>query len=90
MRTGKIQLRLERIPLNEIVGRAVEAVQHIIEERQHELIVSMPAEALWVNADPNRLQQVFCNLLNNAAKYTDSSGRIDLNVERSATKRSCE
>jgi len=82
MRTGKIQLRLERIPLNEIVGRAVEAVQHIIEERQHELIVSMPAEALWVNADPNRLQQVFCNLLNNAAKYTDPSGRIDLNVER--------
>ncbi len=82
MRTGKIQLRIERVPLNDIVSRAVEAVRHVIEERRHELAVSVPSEAIWVDADPNRLQQVFCNLLNNAAKYTDPGGKIELKVER--------
>jgi PAS domain S-box-containing protein len=82
MRSGKIQLRIERGPLNEIVSRAVEAVQHIMEDRQHKLVVSVPSEAIWVDADANRLQQVFCNLLNNAAKYTDPGGHIELTVER--------
>jgi PAS domain S-box-containing protein len=82
MRTGKTQLRIERGPLNKIVSRAVEAVQHIIEERHHKLVVSVPSEAIWVDADADRLQQVFCNLLNNAAKYTGPGGHIELTVER--------
>ncbi len=42
----------------------------------------MSSEAIWVDADPHRLEQALANLLNNAAKYTDPGGRIRLTVER--------
>lgn len=53
-----------------------------IRERGHELNVSLPRKALRVEGDATRLTQVFSNLLNNAAKYTEPGGRIWLAVER--------
>jgi PAS domain S-box-containing protein len=82
MTTGKIHLHIGRVQLNEVVKRAVESVQHVIDARQQNLSLSIPQEAIWVDADANRLQQAFSNVLNNAAKYTDRSGRIWMLVER--------
>ncbi len=82
MTTGKIQLHVERVQLNDVVSRAVESVQHVLGERHHQLAISVPHEAIWVNADANRLQQALANVLNNAAKYTDPGGRISVAVER--------
>jgi CheY-like chemotaxis protein len=48
--------------------------------RKHEFSVSLPTESIWVQADPVRLEQVIVNLLNNAAKYTNSGGLIRLSV----------
>ena len=79
---GKIDLKLERVPFAEIVQGAVETSQPGIERAAHQLMVALPEEPLTVDGDRVRLTQVFANLLNNAAKYTDSGGRIWFDVRR--------
>ena len=49
---------------------------------KHEFSVSLPIQPLWVDADPARLEQVVVNLLNNAAKYTDTGGLIRMTLSR--------
>jgi signal transduction histidine kinase/CheY-like chemotaxis protein len=78
--TGKVQLRLERIAVSSIVEMAVETVRPLIEQRRHELTVSVPTEPIWINADAARLEQVVVNLLSNAAKYTEEGGHVWLTI----------
>jgi PAS domain S-box-containing protein len=73
---GKFEIRTEMVDLREAVTNAVEAVRPFLEERQHALDVGLPPEPVWVEADPVRLEQVFANLLHNAAKYTEPGGRV--------------
>ena len=75
---GKIRLRKEPLHVGPVVTRAVETVASIIQEKDHELNVSIATGPLRVKADPTRLEQVVTNLLVNAAKYTDRGGRIDV------------
>jgi PAS domain S-box-containing protein len=79
---GKIDLRLERVPIADIIHSAVETSQLGIERAGHQLAVALPEEPLVLQADRVRLTQVFANLLNNAAKYTDPGGRIWVEVWR--------
>src|SRR5581483_8611238 len=79
---GKIQLRREPVDVGPILSSAVDAVRTLIEERKHKLDVSFGPGTLRVNADPVRLEQVAVNLLTNAAKYTESGGRIRLTAEQ--------
>jgi PAS domain S-box-containing protein len=74
----KLDLRKERVDIAAIVRNAVETSRPLIHAGRHELIVSLPAEPVFVEADPTRLSQVFSNLLNNSAKYTDAGGRIEI------------
>ncbi|MBI3946438.1 MAG: response regulator [Armatimonadetes bacterium] len=78
---GAIRIRKERVPLARVVDEAVETVRPLVEECRHRLEVSLPADPVWLDADPVRLGQVFGNLLHNAIKYTDPGGRIRLTAE---------
>lgn len=77
----KLELQKERVNLSEILKAAVESCRPSIDQRQHQLTVSMPHDEIYLVADRVRLTQVFMNLLNNAAKYTPDPGHIWLNVE---------
>jgi signal transduction histidine kinase len=59
----------------------VESAQALIEARRHELTIETLARNLWVEGDPERLAQVFSNLLLNAARYTDTGGHITLRLD---------
>ena len=79
--TGRVQLRLERIDMCRIAEGAVETVRPLIEQRRHELTVTLPPEPVWMIADAARLEQVLVNLLTNASKYTEGGGHVWLTVE---------
>ena len=78
---GKIQLQTQTLNLGHVINSAVEAARPLIEERKHRLTVDLGAGPLRVEGDPTRLEQVFVNLLNNAAKYSESSGHITLSAQ---------
>ena len=79
---GKIKLRPERLDIATAIAGAVEASRPLIESYHHEFIVTLPAHSVEVQGDLARLTQVVANLLNNAAKYQNESGRIELTVEQ--------
>jgi PAS domain S-box-containing protein len=78
---GKLRLRRQPIDLASTIWSAVETARPLIDASGHELIVTLPPHPVVVEGDPNRLAQVFANLLTNAAKYTDTNGAISLTVE---------
>jgi signal transduction histidine kinase len=79
---GRIELRKESVGVATVVEGAVETSRPLIETRHQQLVVEVPPEPLILEGDPVRLAQVFANLLNNAAKYTDIGGQIWLTVRR--------
>jgi len=79
---GKIELRQEALDLAAIAEQALEASRPQFAEQKHEVRVTVPAEPVVVRGDAIRLTQVISNLLNNACKYTNTEGRIELSVAR--------
>jgi PAS domain S-box-containing protein len=79
---GKIELHREQIDLATVIQDAIDTSRPLITAARHELIVNLPPAPVIVYADRNRLAQVFANLLNNSAKFTEKSGRIWLSAER--------
>jgi signal transduction histidine kinase/CheY-like chemotaxis protein len=77
---GAITLRNERIDVRSMIHQAVESTGGMIEKHGHTLILDLPVKPAMVVADGMRLVQVFSNLLNNAAKYTDAGGKITVQV----------
>src|SRR5690606_17228621 len=78
---GMVTLEKHPLELHEVVHKAIEMVEPIIEQRQQRLTVQV-AEELVIDADSTRLAQVIANLLTNAAKYTAPQGSIDVVGER--------
>jgi PAS domain S-box-containing protein len=75
---GQLELKKDYVDLRAVVGVAVETARPLLDAKEHQLTVNLPAENVKLEADPLRLSQVIGNLLTNAAKYTDAHGRITL------------
>jgi CheY-like chemotaxis protein len=77
---GLVTLEREHLDINAIVASAVEQVRPLVESRRHSLTLQLSGEPAHVLGDRTRLVQVVSNILNNAAKYTPTGGRITLTV----------
>jgi signal transduction histidine kinase len=80
---GRFELRKVRVNLRDVLEQAVSGVQSQMHARGHHLVVSIPAETIQLQADPDRLLQIISNLLTNAVKYSEPGGEILLSAERS-------
>ncbi len=79
---GKIELRMERMELAQVIHQAAEGVQAAMVGSDKKLSISLPAEALYIQGDRARIAQVVGNLLNNASKFTAAAGRVQLSMAR--------
>jgi diguanylate cyclase (GGDEF)-like protein len=76
--TGEFRLQRRELQLDAILGVAADACRHAIDAKQQRLEVQTPAEPAVVNGDPQRLIQVFSNLLNNASRRSPPGGKVSL------------
>jgi PAS domain S-box-containing protein len=81
---GRLELKTEVVDLASVVNTAVETARPLIETKQQNLSITLPAQPVSVAVDPLRISQSISNLLTNAAKYTDANGNISLHVDLSS------
>lgn len=78
---GKIELRTRTIELQNVLTAAAEVARQSCEIHGQTLSVSLPDEAVYLEADATRLEQLFGNLLGNACKYSGPGSHIQLRAE---------
>ena len=79
---GKIELRCERLELAGAIRTALETSEPQIRRAGVDVALELPAEPLFVEADPVRLTQIISNLLNNAAVYSHHAGEVRVTARR--------
>lgn len=76
----KIVLRREPVLLSDAINAAMESVKPLMTQKKHTLLAAVPPQPVWLDGDITRLTQIFTNILNNAAKYTDPGGTIRIDA----------
>jgi signal transduction histidine kinase len=79
---GRIELTKQPVALAQVIAQAVESVEPLLHEKKHDVSITSNCEPLQVDGDFARLVQCVSNVLTNAAKYTDSGGRIKIESRR--------
>jgi two-component system CheB/CheR fusion protein len=83
---GTLELERQRVPIETIIRHVVELSAPVVDEHGHTFSVSLPAQPLWLDADPARLSQVIEHMVTNAAKSTAPGGAIHLVGTRMAQR----
>ncbi|MGB3619937.1 MAG: ATP-binding protein [Ketobacter sp.] len=78
---GKIKLDIQHIVVQEVLSNAVEIIESLMREKGHQLVLDMPEPPVYIHGDSARLSQVFSNIINNAIKYTDRNGKIEVSLQ---------
>ncbi|MGB8931094.1 MAG: ATP-binding protein [Anaeromyxobacteraceae bacterium] len=78
--SGTVEPKREWVPLDEVVGSALGRLERLLTGRR--ITTTIPADAAIVSIDPILVEQLFVNLLENAAKYTPAGSAIELDASR--------
>lgn len=78
LEAGRLQLRFEKVDFTALSRHVTDMVQMTTED--HEIVLRIPPDPLWVRGDEQRLEQVMTNLLSNAVRYSDSGTRVVVDV----------
>ncbi|KXI27109.1 HAMP domain-containing histidine kinase [Paraglaciecola hydrolytica] len=76
---GGLRYQFSRINLNDSLANSLNTLSQTIQNKGIDLTIES-ADALWLNADPRRIEQLLNNLLNNAINYTDAPGKIAIQL----------
>lgn len=79
--SGKMHLDFETVSLRDVVASTCELAREQLETSNHQIVLRLCGSTCAVRADRGRLEQVFINLLTNAAKYSDRGTRIEVTLE---------
>ncbi|HZD52926.1 MAG TPA: CHASE sensor domain-containing protein, partial [Woeseiaceae bacterium] len=77
---GKLTIRREPVELAGVIRTAIDTVRPLLDREHQSLTVDIPDRPIYMQADPVRLSQVVANLLNNASRYTQGGGKIELSA----------
>jgi signal transduction histidine kinase len=88
LQSGRLVLRIDELDLVALTRQVVERQQ--ITTKDHLLKLKTDSEAIWLEGDRNRLEQVLLNLIGNAIKYSPQGGTIDISVAESADAQSAQ
>lgn len=78
---GKLDLQKECFDARELIQDVASSMAAVFQARRQHFSLTCPVDALWLNADRMRVEQIVTNLLSNAAKYTCERGDIALSLE---------
>lgn len=73
---GHLELRRERVNLETLMYRAIDANRAALENRQQHLRLELPPDPIWLQVDCRRIVQVFASIINNSSKFSDSNTEI--------------
>jgi PAS domain S-box-containing protein len=79
---GSLRLEVRRTNLPEVIKEAAETVEAAIQAKHLNLFVNVAPDVSTIDGDPDRLRQVFWNLLSNSVKFTPAGGSIEMSARR--------
>ena len=77
------KLKKETIDISALVQHSVRSLQYKAKEKNQELQADLPGEAIYTNADKEKISRVLDNLISNAIKFSRENGKISVMVKRS-------